>query len=32
MDHKTHLISGAYSYMLRQQGAIIRDLLSNKCS
>ena len=30
IDHKTHFLSGANSYMFRHQGAIIRELLSNK--
>ena len=30
MDHKTHFISGANSYMFRHQYAIIREFFSNK--
>jgi len=32
IDHKTHCISGANSYMFRRQGASIREFFSNKCS
>ena len=30
LDYKTHFISGANSYMFRQQGAIIREFINSK--
>jgi len=32
IDHKTHFLPGAKSYMFRQYGAIIGEFLSNEGS